>query len=80
MSYDQRPGRLRVVQEADGPQRRRDDAPPAEAAQELDAAEGGDAAAPAASGGLSLVQAGLFLLACMLGGAAIAFFRPFGLG
>jgi hypothetical protein len=38
------------------------------------------AAAAAAKGGLPLLPAGLFLLACAAGGALVAVVRPLGLG
>jgi hypothetical protein len=40
----------------------------------------GAAAAAAAKGGLPLLPAGLFLLACAAGGALVAVVRPLGLG
>jgi len=44
------------------------------------AAASAAAAAAAAKGGLPLLPAGLFLLACAAGGALVAVVRPLGLG
>ena len=74
---------MRVVQDSAKPagDRRRGDAP----VVTIDNAAAGNLPAPGAGvaakkGGLPLLQAALFLLACALGGVAIAFIRPFGLG
>ncbi|AJP72225.1 hypothetical protein [Sphingomonas hengshuiensis] len=83
MSYDQRPGKLRVVQEHAGSGQRRGEQPPTSdmaAAGTVDPANPGAAtpSAPAA-GGLPVLGAALFLLACAGGGVALAVIRPFGI-
>ncbi len=81
MSYDQRPGRIRVVSEGAAGNRRRNDPQPADetpdtalAVPELDALP-----APAKPG-LPLLQAAIFLITCIIGGVVVAVVRPFGLG
>ncbi|UYY59703.1 hypothetical protein [Sphingomonas sp. S2-65] len=76
MSFDQRPGKMRVV--SDGSQspkmRRTDDpaaAPPVAAPVALPAP---------AKQRLPILGAALFVIACALGGVAVAVVRPFGLG
>lgn len=80
MSYDQRPGKLRVVQQKGGapaPQQAGEDAPAGDAAAGLPA----PGTAPATgSEKLPLLGAALFLLACAGGGVALAVIRPFGIG
>lgn len=89
VSHDQRPGRMRVVQDsavagAGGGRRRADpatiDADPN--SFEVVGGSAAPAAAGAASGkpGLPLLPAGLFLLACAAGGVLVAVVRPLGLG
>lgn len=81
MSYDQRPGKLRVVQQKGGapaPQQAGEDA-----AAAADAAAGLPAPGTAPATGsekLPLLGAALFLLACAGGGVALAVIRPFGIG
>lgn len=80
MSYDQRPGKLRVVQQKGGapaPQQAGEDATAGDAAAGLPA----PGTAPATgSEKLPLLGAALFLLACAGGGVALAVIRPFGIG
>lgn len=80
MSYDQRPGKLRVVQQKGGapaPQQAGEDAAAGDAAAGLPA----PGTAPATgSEKLPLLGAALFLLACAGGGVALAVIRPFGIG
>ena len=89
MSHDQRPGRMRVVQDPAEVQRRRGDATTIEADPDSFEVVGGAgigvaAAAPTdvvtAKSGLPLLPAGLFLLACAAGGVLVAVIRPLGLG
>ncbi len=69
MSYDQRPGRMRVVgQSTPQPQRRRGDSPQESDAAQLPAVD----AVPAKPRGLSLLLIGLFLLGSAGGGVAVA--------
>lgn len=80
MSYDQRPGKLRVVQQKGGapaPQQAAEDATAADAAAGVPAP-----GTPPATGAekLPLLGAALFLLACAGGGVALAVIRPFGIG
>lgn len=89
MSHDQRPGKIRVVQNGAVPADRRSGAnlgvdarTKAEAAAST-AVAAGPAAFPAADmekRGLPLLPATLFLLACIGGGIAFAILRPFGIG
>jgi hypothetical protein len=80
---------MRVVQDPADVQRRRGDATTIEAgAGSFEVVGGaGDAPMPAAAagevaakGGLPLLPAGLFLLACAAGGVLVAVIRPLGLG
>lgn len=71
MSYDQRPGKMRVVQDAGNVRSIVENEAPAAMPT---------AAPPPPKPGLPLVPAILFLLACIGGGVAIAMIRPFGLG
>lgn len=87
MSHDQRPGRMRVVQDPAEVQRRRGDAATIEADPDSFEVVGGAGAAAGAAvdaaavkSGLPLLPAGLFLLACMAGGVLVAVLRPLGLG
>ena len=87
MSHDQRPGRMRVVQDPAEVQRRRGDAATIEADPGSFEVVGGAGAAAvaavdvaAARSGLPLLPVGLFLLACMAGGVLVAVLRPLGLG
>ena len=89
MSYDQRPGRMRVVQDPAEVQRRRGDATTIEADPDSFEVVGGAGIGVAASAtvdsetaesGLPLLPAGLFLLACAAGGVLVAGIRPLGLG
>lgn len=89
MSHDQRPGRMRVVQDPAEVQRRRGDATTIAGPGSFEVVGGagmGNAAAAAAAtgavpkGGLPLLPAGLFLLACAAGGVLVAVIRPLGLG
>lgn len=89
MSHDQRPGRMRVVQDPAAVQRRRGDAAAIEADSDSFEVVGGAGTGVAAAaavdvatvkGGLPLLPAGLFLLACMAGGVLVAVLRPLGLG
>jgi hypothetical protein len=85
VSHDQRPGRMRVVQDPADAQRRRGDATTIEGRADTVAvapAAAAAAAAAAADAGtrLPLLPAGLFLLACAAGGVLIAVIRPLGLG
>ena len=93
MSHDQRPGRMRVVQDPVDVQRRRGDATTIEgSADTVAVTDGGRARGVAATGsaasaaaaaqdkGLPLLPAGLFLLACAAGGVLVAVVRPLGLG
>jgi len=74
LSYDQRPGKMRVVQDAGNPNVRTIIDNPAQPAKQA------AAVAAAAKPGLPMLSAILFLLACIGGGVAIAVVRPFGLG
>ena len=88
MSHDQRPGRMRVVQDPAEIQRRRGDATTIADPDSFEVVGGagiGVAAAAAvdvvtAKSGLPLLPAGLFLLACVAGGVLVAVVRPLGLG
>ena len=93
MSHDQRPGRMRVVQDPAGVQRRRGDATTIEADPDSFEVVGGAGIGVAASAvnaaidtgavrkdGLPLLPAGLFLLACLAGGVLVGVIRPLGLG
>ncbi|MBO9516279.1 MAG: hypothetical protein J7549_19360 [Variovorax sp.] len=73
MSYDQRPGKMRVVSDAGNVRSVIEHSPQAPI-------KAPPAAAPPAKAGLPLMGAILFLLACIGGGVLIAFIRPFGLG
>ena len=87
MSHDQRPGKMRVVQDASTANRnRRSDVAAASGAAAragMGTANGlaaSNAAARNAAGaktGLPMLQAGLFLFACIVGGVAVAILRPF---
>lgn len=71
MSYDQRPGRIRVVQDAaEAPKRRRGDQAQGAGDLAISPAAGAAAAQPS----LPIVPALLFLLACIGGGVAVALF------
>lgn len=88
MSHDQRPGRMRVVKDPSGSDRRRGNAVTADGdagsfevvggAGRLDGDASGAEAADTAS--LPLLPAALFLLACVAGGVLVAAVRPMGLG
>ncbi len=86
MSHDQRPAKLRVVQDAAPVAGRRRDDPKAVHGKpgSADTAAAVPANASAKTGaeasGLALVPAMLFLIACIAGGVAFALVRPFGLG
>lgn len=87
LSYDQRPGKLRVVQDKGGNGGPRNGDMSAEAKADAPAALAEAAKAPGSAtepaetgGGLPLLGAALFVLACAGGGVAIAVIRPFGLG
>jgi hypothetical protein len=87
LSHDQRPGKIRVVRDAsaaNGTRRRGD----ASAAMGVAARPGTSAAngatgmnaavrAAAAKKTLPMLQAGIFLLACVIGGVGVAILRPF---
>lgn len=75
MSYDQRPGKMRVVSDAGNVRSVVEDKKTAPVKPVAVA----PAPAPAKAG-LPLMGAILFLLACIGGGVLIAFIRPFGLG
>lgn len=75
MSYDQRPGKMRVVSDA-GNVRSVIENPPQSTIKPAAPA----ATASAKPAGLPMMAAILFLLACIGGGVLIAFVRPFGLG
>lgn len=86
MSHDQRPGRMRVVQDPSGSDRRRANAVTIDADANSFEVTGGAATAVAANavaaagkGTLPLLPAGLFLLACAAGGVLVAVLRPLGL-
>lgn len=73
MSYDQRPGKMRVVSDAGN----------VRTVIENTAEQAPRPRAPApapAKPALPMMAAILFLLACIGGGVLIAFVRPFGLG
>lgn len=73
MSYDQRPGKMRVVSDTGNVRTIIDNPAPAGPTR--------SAPAPApAKAGLPMMAAILFLLACIGGGVLIAVVRPFGLG
>lgn len=74
MSYDQRPGKMRVVSDAGNVRTVIENT--AQAAPKPRPAPAPAPAKPA----LPMMAAILFLLACIGGGVAIAFVRPFGLG
>ncbi|WP_448661394.1 hypothetical protein ACG3SL_12135 [Sphingomonas sp. CJ20] len=79
MSYDQRPGKLRVVQDTTKAPTGGADAAtstPQDAAAAAGAPGGAPAAAPA-KGGLPILAALLFLLACVAGGVGFALLQPF---
>ncbi|MCX8476635.1 MAG: hypothetical protein MT490_12625 [Sphingomonas sp.] len=94
MSHDQRPGRMRVVQDPADFQRRRGDATTIEGTANTVAIDGsarplaGVATAASTSAAAAVVEdkrlpllpAGLFLLACAAGGVLVAVVRPLGLG
>lgn len=87
MSHDQRPGRMRVVQDPADVQRRRGDATTIEGSADTVAVAASAAPRAAAATataaqdkGLPLLPAGLFLLACAAGGILVAVVRPLGLG
>jgi hypothetical protein len=82
VSHDQRPGRMRVVQDPADVQRRRGDATTIEGRAETVAvaSASGGATATAPKQGLPLLAAGLFLLSCAAGGVLVAVLRPLGLG
>ena len=88
MSHDQRPGRMRVVQDPAEVQRRRGDAAPIADPDSFEVVGGagiGIAASATIAGetaesSLPLLPAGLFLLACAAGGVLVAVIRPLGLG
>lgn len=89
MSHDQRPGRMRVVQDPAEVQRRRGDATAIEAVSDSFEVVGGAGIGAAAGAAvdvadtkseLPLLPAGLFLLACIAGGVLVAVIRPLGLG
>ena len=84
MSHDQRPGRMRVVQDPVDVQRRRGDATTIEGRADTVAVAANAApraaAVAAQEKGLPLLPAGLFLLACAAGGILVAVVRPLGLG
>lgn len=89
MSHDQRPGRMRVVQEPSESDRRRGNAVAVDVDSNSFEVAGGAATAVAANVGatagkatlpLPLLPAGLFLLACAAGGVLVAVVRPLGLG
>jgi hypothetical protein len=88
VSHDQRPGRMRVVQDPAATDRRRGNAVTVDAGQDTFEVVGGagtatgatGTAADAAKGGLPLLPACLFLLACAAGGVLVAVVRPLGLG
>lgn len=82
MSYDQRPGKLRVVSDSAGQQRRTGDPVTIDGKAVKVAPQTAGALANSAGGkkGLPLLSAALFLLACAAGGVAVALVRPFGLG
>jgi hypothetical protein len=88
LSYDQRPGKLRVVSDGGAAQRRASD--PVTIDGNAVTIAGGDAAtagavaagAPGAipaKAGLPLFSAALFLVACAASGVIVALVRPFGL-
>jgi hypothetical protein len=87
MSYDQRPGKMRVVGDSAAAQqaRRSGDAANAAATAVVEngavaAGAAGSAAAARAKGGVSLLGILMFLIACAIGGALFAAFNPLGLG
>ena len=88
VSHDQRPGRMRVVQDsavAGAGGRRRADPTTIDADPNSFEVVGGATAPSVASAasskpGLPLLPAGLFLLACAAGGVLVAVVRPLGLG
>ncbi|MDT8758502.1 hypothetical protein MZO42_07315 [Sphingomonas psychrotolerans] len=87
MSHDQRPGRMRVVQDPGSSDRRRGNAVTVEAdSNSFEVVGGAGNGAAAAAGaatekaGLPLLPAALFLLACAAGGVLVAVVRPLGLG
>ncbi len=95
VSHDQRPAKIRVVGDgpAGDATRRTGDAVTIDGkAETLKVAQAGGAAALAGAdagggeaaiakgGGVALVPAMLFLLACIAGGAIVGILRPFGLG
>jgi hypothetical protein len=94
LSHDQRPGRLRVVQDSAKPAagRRAGDnaAATGASAKGVEIVQAGAAGAAGTAGAagaaiaakprLPLLQAALFLVACAIGGVAIALVRPFGIG
>lgn len=89
MSFDQRPGRLRVVQESSQPDagRRRGETGAAGNAVPVQLADAPLPSGPALPAGvatakrrLPLIEIGVFLVACAVGGVVIAVVRPFGLG
>lgn len=82
MSHDQRPGKLRVVRDAASANgtRRGDPAGATDVAARAgtDPASGTDGSNAAAAGkSLPILQAGIFLLACVIGGVAVVIIRPF---
>jgi hypothetical protein len=76
LSHDQRPGKMRVVSDGGGPKVRAT----IEGTAEVVTPRAKPAAAAPAKQGLPMMQAILFLLACIGGGIAVVVIRPFGLG
>jgi hypothetical protein len=87
LSHDQRPGKLRVVQDGGPKQGAKNPVTIDGKAVTVTGPSGAPTgqltaggAQPAAKQGLPILLALLFLVACTAGGVAVALVRPFGLG